>query len=388
MQKNLLFTSFTFVIIAGLSGLSAYITPSVFLNKQTDKNTFIHRQGAQLVKGKDVIWLKGVSFGNEVWSDNPLPITHHLHHSEQDFARVAAMGMNVVRFYLNYKTFEEDAAPYKYKAAGWNWLNQNIAWARKHNLFLILNIHVPPGGFQSNGNGGALWQNPENQKRLKALWHQIAKRYANEPTIAGYDLLTEPVVTTSITQWQQLAQQLANSIRTVDKNHLLVEERLNAINRNWNNVNDDLNFFLINDANTLYTFHFYRPFKYTHQYAAWAKMGEGGKYPDETITEEPGYRRNKAYLAKQLEKYLAFGRKHNVPLYLGEFGLIQECFKENKGGLNWVSDMLDLLRENQIHFTYHVYHEDNFGLYAGYGKPVDPNKANTALINLFSQKLQ
>jgi aryl-phospho-beta-D-glucosidase BglC (GH1 family) len=385
MPKNLLLILFTFVIIAGLSGLSAYNTPAALLTQQPDKNTFIRRQGAQLVKGKDLIWLKGVSFGNEVWSNNSLPVTHH---SEQDFGRVAAMGMNVVRFYLNYKTFEDDATPYKYKAAGWNWLNQNIGWAKKHNVLLILNIHVPPGGFQSNGEGGALWQNPENQKRLKALWHQIAKRYANEPTIAGYDLLNEPVVISSITQWQQLAQQLADTIRTVDKNHLLVVERLNAINKNWNNVNDDQNFFLINDANTLYTFHFYQPFKYTYQYASWAKMGEGGKYPDETITEEPGYKRNKAYLAKQLERYLAFGRKNNVPLYLGEFGLIQECFKENKGGLNWVSDMLDLLQENQIHFTYHVYHEDNFGLYAGYGKPVDPNKANTALINLFSQKLQ
>ncbi len=385
MRRILLSTLFAFIVIANLSGVSAYNTQTSFLNQQPTKNTFIRRQGAQLVKGKDPIWLKGVSFGNEVWSNNPLPVTHH---TEQDFARVAAMGMNVVRFYLNYKTFEDDATPYQYKAAGWNWLNQNIAWAKKHNVYLILNIHVPPGGFQSNGDGGALWQNPENQKRLKALWHQIAKRYANEPTIAGFDLLNEPVVTTSITQWQQLAQQMADTIRTVDKQHLLVVERLNAINKNWNNVNDDQNLFLINDNNTLYTFHFYLPFKYTHQYASWAKMGEGGKYPDETITEEPGYGRNKAYLAKHLEKYLAFGRKHNVPLYLGEFGLIKECFKENKGGLNWVSDMLDLLRENQVHFTYHVYHEDNFGLYAGYGKPVDPNKANMALINLFTQKLQ
>jgi aryl-phospho-beta-D-glucosidase BglC (GH1 family) len=246
---------------------------------------------------------------------------------------------------------------------------------------------VPPGGFQSNGNGGALWQNAENQQRLKALWHQIARRYAQEPTIAGFDLLNEPVVTSSISQWQQLAQELADTIRAVDTNHLLIVERLNAINKNWNNVNADQNFFLINDDNTMYTFHFYSPFKYTHQYASWAKLGDGGTYPDEKLKEEPGYVRNKAYLAKQLEAYLAFGRKHNVPLYLGEFGLIKTCFQENKGGLNWVNDMLDLLRKNQVNFTYHVYHEDNFGIYEGYGKPVDPGRANQALIQLFSQKL-
>lgn len=370
--------------------IASLLTPSCSVRPLSTADTtppesFIKRDGQKLIKGNEEVWLKGVSFGNEVWTDNPVPTTHH---DEQDFERVAAMGMNVIRFYLNYKTLEDDAAPYKYKQAGWDWLDQNIRWAKKHGIYLILNIHVPPGGFQSNGNGGALWENPENQKRLKALWHHIAKRYADEPIIAGYDLLNEPVVTESISQWQNLAQQLADTIRQVDKNHLLIVERLNAINRNWSNVNADQNLFLINDANTMYTFHFYSPFKFTHQYAKWANMGEGGKYPDETIQEGQGLVRNKAYLEHELAKYLAFGRKHNVPLYLGEFGIIQHGFKNEKGGLEWVADMLDILKKENIHFTYHVYHEDNFGLYYGYGKPVDPAQANHALIQLFKEKLK
>jgi hypothetical protein len=35
-----------------------------------------------------------------------------------------------------------------------------------------------------------------------------------------------------------------------------------------------------------------------------------------------------------------------------------------------------------------VYHEDNFGLYYGYGKLPDPTKANTELIALFRRKLK
>lgn len=348
------------------------------ISTKAEDSAIIRREGNKLVKNKnEEVWLRGVSFGNEVWTDNPLPYTHH---NEQDFQRVADMGMNVVRFYLNYKTLEDDSAPYQYKEEGWKWLDQNISWAKKHNIYLILNIHVPPGGFQSNGNGGALWQNPENQQRLKALWHNIAKRYSTEPTIAGYDMLNEPVVTESITQWQHLAQQIADTIWQVDKNHLLIVERLNAINKNWDNVNDDNNLFLIQDENTMYTFHFYSPFKFTHQYASWANMGEGGKYPDESISEGNGFVRNKAYLQDQLNEYLAFGRKHNVPLYLGEFGVIKDSFLENKGGIDWTSDMLDILVEENIHFTYHVYHEDNFGIYYGYGTPVDPDRANNALI--------
>lgn len=351
--------------------------------KSHNQAAIIRRDGQRLIKNNgEVVWLKGVSFGNEVWSNKELPYTHH---SEDDYKRIAGMGMNVVRFYLNYRTLENDNAPYQYKPAGWEWIDKNIAWAKKNGIYLILNIHVPPGGFQSNGEGKALWENPGNQQRLKALWHNIARRYAQEPTIAGYDLLNEPVVTKSITQWQNLAQQLADTIRQADQNHLLIVERLN----NWNfAVNEDQNFFLINDQNTMYTFHFYSPFKFTHQNAHWTKLGDGGKYPDESIKEEKNHVRNKAYLEYSLEKYLAFGRKHNVPLYLGEFGVYKDCFRNEKGGLNWVTDMLDILKKNHVNFTYHVYHEDNFGLYYGYGKPINTGQANSALIALFKQKLK
>jgi hypothetical protein len=195
-------------------------------------------------------------------------------------------------------------------------------------------------------------------------------------------------VSESFEQWKSLAQQLADTIRKADKQHVLIVERLNAVKKSYKSYNEDNNLFLINDANTMYTFHFYSPFKFTHQHAKWTKMGEGGKYPDETIQEEGGHVRNKAYLEAQLNKYLAFGKKHNVPLYLGEFGVIKHCFEDDKGGERWVSDMVDLLKKYKVNFTYHVYHEDNFGLYYGYGKPVDTTQANTGLIEAFRQKLK
>ena len=105
----------------------------------------------------------GSSFGNEVWTNVRLPRRHH---DEADYERIAAMGMNAVRFYMNYRTFEADAAPGKYLDDGWQWLDDNIAWAKRHGVYLILNMHVPPGGFQSLGNGKALWDRPEMQDRL------------------------------------------------------------------------------------------------------------------------------------------------------------------------------------------------------------------------------
>ena len=235
-------------------------------------------RGAAIVDGKGrPVVLRGVSFGNEVWSNARLPRRHH---DEADYQRVAAMGMNAVRFYLNYKTFEADAAPGQYLDDGWQWLDDNVAWAKRHGVYLILNMHVPPGGFQSLGAGKALWDRPEVQDRLIALWTAIARHCKGEPTIAGYDLLNEPVVTKAARQWRDLAARIAVAIRTVDTEHMLFVERLNSVAGDWSE-DAERGFFRIPDPNTVYEFHFYKPFHFTHQSASWVPFAaENVRYPD------------------------------------------------------------------------------------------------------------
>ena len=74
-------------------------------------------------------------------------------------------------------------------------------------------------------------------------------------------------------------------------------------------------------------------------------------------------------------------------MYMGEFGAGIHCFENNKGGLQWVSDMIDIAKVNGLHFSYHSYHEDNFGTYFGYGTLPNAASANQELINLFKEKL-
>jgi endoglucanase len=510
---------------------------------------FLHRQGPFIVDAMGAhTRLRGVSFGNQVWSNVGIPQAHH---DERDFERLRSMGMNLVRFYMNYRTFEDDARPFVYDEAGFAWLDGNVAWAKTHGVTLFLNLHVPQGGFQSNLEGNALWENPANQERVVALWRAIASRYADEPTIGGYDLLNEPAPVGSKGDWQALAQRITRAIREVDPNHLVIVERANAIAGKYDN-DDDRNYILIDDENVAYTFHFYSPIDYTHQLTPWTSFGEGGKYPDPTkiagMTEKwldeatfdaaspaagssdfsyfegpmlaprssevvagkptlvgrnlrdgkvwfddieirehdssgavtariatidlenangwyfwrhagggssgvdtgvrhsgaaslfitgttddanlggygyyfrpqkdrsysvsgwmkaenlppggfaqvrldyvgsttPVSARDAAGLELELESLLAFGREHDVPLYLGEFGVYRACYANDKGGLEWVSDMLDLLNERGLPFTFHAYHEDAFGIYYGDGKLPDEANANQPLIELFTSKL-
>jgi endoglucanase len=82
-------------------------------------------------------------------------------------------------------------------------------------------------------------------------------------------------------------------------------------------------------------------------------------------------RRDKDFLAYSLSRYIDWGISNNVPLYCGEFGCYFECYKNNKGGTNWLRDMVDLLKQSGISYTYHDYHEPSFGIFPDKGLPVE-----------------
>jgi endoglucanase len=239
---------------------------------------FVRRVGARLVRGDDDVEarLQGVCFGNQVWG-NPSDVPWS-HHAEVDLDRTRDMGMNAARFYLNHALLDSGAA--------WEWIDLNVEWARARGIVLILNMHVPPGGFQSLGEGLALWQSTTHQDHLRRLWRQIAERYRDEPVIAGYDLVNEPIVPDSIDQWQEVAESLVREIRSVDTNHLIFVERLNGVAGQWETYGR-LNFLDLSDAGIVHELHFYSPIEYTHQNASWTDFGDGGRYPDPNVIAVP-----------------------------------------------------------------------------------------------------
>ena len=108
---------------------------------------------------------------------------------------------------------------------------------------------------------------------------------------------------------------------------------------------------------------------------------------DFLTTPDPVLPRDKTLLAARLGKYRDWAESKQVPLFLGEFGAGMYCFINNKGGLSWVGDVIDLSFQYNMSFCYHAYHEDSFGLYYGYGTLPDPNHKNQPLIDLLTKKL-
>ncbi len=531
------------------AAMLAFSAPAVSAESGTG---FAHAQGTQIIgaDGQPII-LKGIGFGNNNWSNSELP--SETHHNEESYKELQELGFNAVRFYLNYALFEDDDAPYEYKQSGFDWLDKNIGWAKKYGIGLILNMHYPQGGYQSQGDGTKLWSDPQNLDRLTKLWTAIAEHCADQPTVIGYGLVNEPYLPLisnrerTIDFYKQSMREMAAAVREAAPEQIIFVERLcNIKGYGWDtvNLNAEAAFPLIDDDNVVYEFHFYEPFRLTHfaangnpnppsypavdmywssyestwlgfepaaeQYESngwryfetkpvsateeynvgslvlnagsmsggtayfddlrvtelsadgsrvileyrfdspeevdcfykWSSDGKGeisyfgeGRFggcckisgtggdltggADRFVLEEGrqyvvsgyvrtsgdvGYARprldfakaseflrvDKDYLAQQLSENLEFSEKHDVPLYLGEFGCCNDSFADGKSALTWIEDMLDLCAEYGLSFNYHAYHEPMFGLHGGNSEQTLPSDAdlNGDLADLFARQLR
>ncbi len=260
-------------------------------HEKLNTEKLLHTDGRLIISPEgEQILIKGIALGNDVYGNRTSVPTNH--HTEDTYRTLAEMGFNSVRFYLNYGLFEDDSAPYEYKEQGFDWIEQNVQWAKKHGIGIIFNMHYPQGGYQSQGKGDALWNGRSNQDRLSALWCEIASRYCNEPAVWGYGLINEPVVTwkgskaATIEFYRSVMQRLTDDLRKVTNQAVFVEKICAADmgeDADWSAFSLDEAMVLLEGENIVYEFHSYNPHSFTHQDFDWANtLGKTSFYPDDT----------------------------------------------------------------------------------------------------------
>jgi Cellulase (glycosyl hydrolase family 5) len=213
--------------------------------------------------------------------------------TEADIRRIAELGFNSVRPALNARLFLTEGKHPRYVRAGFATLDNLVGWCRKYGVYVIIDMHAAPGGQtganidDSRNDEPELFSRPENQERLVHLWTKIASRYKDEPTVAGYDLLNEPLPERTgaaakyKSQLEPLYRRVTKAIRQVDTRHLIIVE-----GANW--ANDWSAFTKPFDPNLVYQFHYY----------CW-------NHPDHL---------------NDISGYLRYRDKFNAPVWVGETG--------------------------------------------------------------------
>ncbi len=147
----------------------------------------------------------------------------------RDFELIRSFGFNVIRLPFNYRLLEDDDKPFELKADAFKWLDRAIEMAEDAGLYVILDMHGVPGGQSIDHPTGRveqnhLWDDPIYGQRTAWLWKQIAHRYKDRASIAGYDVINEPYGDFGSDVRPKLREvfvEVYEAIRTVDNNHIV-----------------------------------------------------------------------------------------------------------------------------------------------------------------------
>ena len=172
--------------------------------------------------------------------------------------------------------------------------------------------------------------------KVISLWTLLAKRYINQSADnLFFELYNEPPhMDPDI--WKDAANNIISAIRKIDKNRTLI---IGA--SNFNSIYELSRTIPFTDQNIIYTFHFYEPFFFTHQGAAWvgdqaSTTGVPFPYDEKNFpplnpkakgtwgeTNYYQYRTdgNEQSVKDKLQIVKNWADKYNVPLLCGEYGV-------------------------------------------------------------------
>jgi len=107
-----------------------------------------------------------------------------------------------------------------------DWLVTN---AGSRGIYVIIDMHGVVGSQSTSGDTGQqnrneYWSNGNDQGNTAYIWWQIANHYKGNATVAGYDLINEPIGAPNSNAVWTAYNNLYNSIRSVDTAHTIYME--------------------------------------------------------------------------------------------------------------------------------------------------------------------
>jgi hypothetical protein len=148
--------------------------------------------------------------------------------TELDVERAAELGFNLIRVPVWYEALETDYVneENRFKPEGWDRLDRLVNWARKHGVYVMIDLHGAPGGQSGYWHmglpeGGDLWDRPECIDKTARLWAAIGNYFRDEPHVAVFDLLNEPNTVPSKEKYMEVYDAIHREIRAYDDRHIL-----------------------------------------------------------------------------------------------------------------------------------------------------------------------
>lgn len=277
--------------------------------------------------------------------------------TEKDVEFIANAGYDHIRLPVDEEQLWDDSGNKNTEA--FNLLHQAIQWCMKNNLRVVVDMHILRSHY-FNAEIKPLWTDTTEQVKFVKLWMDLSDELKQYPVSkVAYELLNEAVADNH-DDWNNLIARTMKPLREKEPNRVIV------IGSNRFQSPETFPYLKIpeNDTNIILSFHFYDPFSLTHYQASWTniKFYTGPvKYPGQIIETAdlavyPDSLKkhlewcNGYFTIDTLEKKMLlpieYAKRHNLPLYCGEYGCLITVPRESR--LKWYSDMIAIFNRNNI----------------------------------------
>lgn len=180
-----------------------------------------------------------------------------------------------------------------------------------------------------------------------ATWKQIAEHYKDYPDNVYFELLNEPNNNLTPYLWNYFLKEAYDIIRASNPARTLVIGP-----GNWNKIVELEHLILPeDDRNIIVAIHFYNPHKFTHQ--GKDDRATGVPWPD-----NPG---EIQALIDEFQMAADWGKEHDRPLFLDEFGVHQAADPESAA--RWIRSAREQMEKHGMPWSMWIFMSKEWGIY-------------------------
>jgi endoglucanase len=296
---------------------------------------------------------RGVNIGNAL--EAPTEGAWGVVIKEEYFDIIKQAGFNSIRLPACWTAHALTEKPYTINPDFFKRVDEVVGYAISRKMPIIVNMH----------NYRELYTAPLPQKeRFMAIWKQIAEHYKDFSDLLLFEIYNEPDDALTPQLWNQWLKEAIDIIRQTNPNRIIV---IDAANDSWIMYLKLLE-LPENDRNLIVTVHHYFPHALTHQGANWITRAkadqalidmkvvnqnpasDGGDYNNWPGTKWTGTPEEKKLMTDIFDFGAAWGKEHNRPINLGEFGVYEKADMDSR--IAWTRFICDTAVERGMSIHY------------------------------------
>ena len=318
-------------------------------------------------------YTRGVNFGGWLSQCDHTKERYDTFIKEEDFKEVAERKFDHVRVPVDYELILN--ADNTFKEEGFSYIDFAINMCKKYHLNMILDLHRTPGySFDPFHGEKGFFESENYQNIFYHIWNEFASRYAKYSDILTFELLNEVTKKEYCDKWNEISTECIKRIRKFAPASKII------IGGYYNNSLEAVkDLAMPYDENVVYTFHCYEPLLFTHQGAYWIETMDTSfrcnydmpyskyeelsqKYLSQAYASFKSFDQNampdESYFEHLLEEAIKVADERNVPLYCGEYGVIDRADK--KEAAKWFRDFHSVMDKYKIGRSVWNYKEMDF----------------------------